>query len=283
MREVIEKRNRVIRRAGTRPLLYDYFGSSEQDKPIVVFCHGYKGFKDWGPWDLMAREYAKNGFAFFKFNFSFNGGTVEEPIDFPDLEAFSENTFSKEMDDLGDFMDYLLHDEKCEEYGLGPEKFCLIGHSRGGGIAVLKAAEDARATHLVTMAGVSDFSSFFPPGEALDMWKEKGVTYVENVRTGQYLPHKYDFYLDFKAHHERLDIPAQAKELDQSWLITHGTADERIPVGAAKMMHAWNEKSELYIIDGADHSFGSAHPWEMESMPADLQAVVSKTLDFLQE
>ena len=56
--------------------------------PLIIFCHGYKGFKDWGAWNLMAEAFAKIGFCFIKFNFSHNGGTIEQPIDFPDLEAF---------------------------------------------------------------------------------------------------------------------------------------------------------------------------------------------------
>ena len=48
----------------------------------------------------MAKEFAKDGFCFIKFNFSHNGGTVEQPIDFPDLEAFGNNNYTKELDDL---------------------------------------------------------------------------------------------------------------------------------------------------------------------------------------
>src|SRR4030065_1665260 len=76
-------------------------------KPIVIFCHGYKGFKDWGAWNLAAETFADNNLFFVKFNFSHNGGTLEKPKDFPDLEAFGNNNFIKELDDLEDVIDWV--------------------------------------------------------------------------------------------------------------------------------------------------------------------------------
>jgi hypothetical protein len=84
--------NNVLEREGKKPLLIDYYLPAEQRNcPLLIFCHGYKGFKDWGGWSLMSQDFAKSGFAFIKFNFSHNGGTMEQPIDFPDLEAFGHN------------------------------------------------------------------------------------------------------------------------------------------------------------------------------------------------
>ena len=76
--------------------------------PVVVFAHGFKGFKDWGPFGLVARAFAASGFAFVKFNFSFNGTTPEQPNDFADLGAFSENNFTRELNDLGSMIEHTL-------------------------------------------------------------------------------------------------------------------------------------------------------------------------------
>ena len=81
-------------------LLDVYWKTTDERKPVVVFAHGFKGFKDWGAWDLVAERFAEEGYFFLKFNFSHNGGTVQNPIDFPDLEAFAQNNFSNELDDL---------------------------------------------------------------------------------------------------------------------------------------------------------------------------------------
>ena len=60
-----------------KPILTDlHYTKNGQQKAIVIFCHGYKGYKDWGAWNLMATEFAKQNFFFAKFSFSHNGGTV---------------------------------------------------------------------------------------------------------------------------------------------------------------------------------------------------------------
>jgi len=83
---MILEKNLILKTKGPKPIVYDVcYIQSQRPKPIVIFCHGYKGFKDWGAWDLVAKSFANAGFFFLKFNFSHNGGTVEQPMDFPDL------------------------------------------------------------------------------------------------------------------------------------------------------------------------------------------------------
>lgn len=75
------------------------YNDNNPKAPLVIFAHGFKGFKDWGTHNMVANLFAENGFRYLKFNFSHNGTTVDKPIDFADLIAFSENTFSIELDD----------------------------------------------------------------------------------------------------------------------------------------------------------------------------------------
>ena len=68
-------KNIVIEGKHQKPIVIDvYYNKTQQLKPIVIFCHGYKGFKDWGAWDLMAEEFSKAGVFFIKFNFSHSNG-----------------------------------------------------------------------------------------------------------------------------------------------------------------------------------------------------------------
>ena len=112
-------------------------------KDVVIFCHGYKGYKDWGAWNQVAEEFALNNFFFVKMNFSHNGGTPEQPIDFPDLEAFGNNNYLKELDDLETVLDWLFAEQSLNSE-INLKKVNLIGHSRGGGIVLIKASEDIR-------------------------------------------------------------------------------------------------------------------------------------------
>ncbi|WP_173427039.1 alpha/beta hydrolase family protein [Kordia jejudonensis] len=275
-------KNNVLKRENQKDILVDYFFTkNDQQKPIVIFCHGYKGFKDWGAWDLVAEAFAKAGYFFVKFNFSHNGGTMEQPIDFPDLEAFGQNNYTKELHDLEDIILHLSSGNFHFRGECTPNNISLIGHSRGGGIATIKAEEAKTVTKVISWAGVSDYTSRFPTGEALEDWKNSGVYYVINGRTKQEMPHYYQFFEDFQENATRLDIERATKNLHIPHLIIHGTNDPAVSHEEAKLLHTWNPKSTLHLIENADHVFGARHPWEKKELPNDLREVVQTTINFI--
>ncbi|CAL2081231.1 alpha/beta hydrolase family protein [Tenacibaculum sp. 190524A05c] len=273
-------KNRVIQGKHNKPIVFDvFFKETNQAKPILIFCHGYKGFKDWGAWDLMAEAFAEEAF-FVKFNFSHNGGTVDQPIDFPDLEAFGNNNYTKELDDLESVIDWCVSNEefKCE---LNRESISLLGHSRGGGIVCIKAEEDSRIKNVVTLGGVSNFGARSSTIGDLQQWKKDGVKYVINGRTKQQMPHFYQFYEDFKANEDRLTIRRAVENLKIPLCIIHGDGDTSIFIKEAEDLRSWNANSELHIIENANHVFGAKHPWEKDELPSDLDDVVSICKSFL--
>ncbi|WP_347373523.1 alpha/beta fold hydrolase [Aequorivita sp. Q41] len=278
---MIIKQNQILTSEAKKPILYDvYYKESNKPKPVVLLCHGYKGFKDWGAWHLVAETFAEAGFCFVKFNFSHNGGTIEQPLDFADLEAFAENNFSIELDDL----DRILNEIESENDNF-PKKIAtisLIGHSRGGGIVLIKASEDKRINKVISWAGISDFKARFLEGTTeFDTWKKTGVTYVENSRTKQMLPHNFQFYKDFKENEQRYTLARVTKNIKVPQLIIHGNEDPTVSLKEAQAIHSWNPKSELVVIDAADHVFGAKHPWEEDKMPSDLKKVTEHTIEFL--
>lgn len=265
-----------------RPIVTDLvYNQSETAKPVVLFCHGYKGFKDWGSWNIMANQFANAGFFFVKFNFSHNGGTLEDPIDFPDLDAFANNTYSKEIDDLQSVINWLT---QANQYASDADvnNIYLLGHSRGGGIVTLTAAQDPRIKKVVSLAGVSDYRSRFLEGTShFDQWKKDGVTYVENARTKQQLPHNFSFYQDFIANEKKLTIKTAAQAINIPHLIVHGDADTSVTLAEGQNIHRWNPNSELYVIKDADHVFGAKHPWEQDVLSPHMEQVMEKVIEFL--
>ena len=135
-------KNIVVKGIHQKPILTDLFYlENSKPKNIVIFCHGYKGYKDWGAWNLVAEKFAKQNIFFVKMNFSHNGGTVKQPIDFPDLKAFGNNNFIIELDDLKTVIDWVLNNSSFKKE-INVQNISLVGHSRGGGIVVIKAVED---------------------------------------------------------------------------------------------------------------------------------------------
>jgi uncharacterized protein len=274
----------IIEREFEKSILLDvsYRGDGKK-KPIVIFCHGYKGFKDWGYWNTMAENYAEANLFFLKFNFSHNGGTINNPIDFPDLTAFGENNFIKELDDLETVISWITSPINTYSKEINTKEIILIGHSRGGGIVTIKASEDKRITKVITLAGVSDYKSRFPVGQELAHWEREGVTFIENSRTKQQMPHYFQFYTNFIENEQRLTISKAIKNLSKPYLIVHGTADETVTLKEAKDLHSWNTKSELFTIQNANHVFGSSHPCDKETLPVDLQIAITKTIGFIKK
>lgn len=282
--EIIEKRNINLEGIHDRPILTDfYFRNDGKPKPVIIFCHGYKGFKDWGAWDKMAAIFAREGFFFLKFNFSHNGTTPEFPTEFMDIEAFGDNNYTKELDDLQTVIDH-LHSPGFEFLTqINTREINLIGHSRGGGIAAIRAAEDDRISKLVTFSSVSDFGSRFPEEEDIEEWSKKGVRYIINTRTKQQLPHHFQFYTNFRENEERLTISRAVKKLQIPHLIVHGSNDTSVPISDSGELFEWSPFPDLLLVESADHVYGQTHPWNGGELPTEFKYVLDRTIKFLKE
>lgn len=276
--KLIKEINIVLKNPETKDFLADAFYPETNEKlPLVIFVHGYKGYKDWGAWNIMAEKLAEAGFFFVKFNFSHNGTTIENPESFADLEAFGNNNYSKELSDLGCVIDHFIKDSKVDK-----QTVVLIGHSRGGGISIIKTYEDERINVLITLASV-DTLERFPAEENFEKWKENGVYYVENGRTKQQMPHYFQFFEDFKNDEHRFDVERSMEMAKAPVLIIHGTSDESVNVKNAEHLHLLNPNSELYLVDNENHTFGAKEPWENHVLPKGLNEVVEKSIEFIKQ
>ncbi|KJD33975.1 alpha/beta hydrolase [Tamlana nanhaiensis] len=264
-----------------KPIVTDvFYKENHTKKPVIIFCHGYKGFKDWGAWNNMAEIFAEADVFFIKFNFSHNGGTLEQPIDFPDLEAFGNNNYTKELDDLKSVIDWLFTNENFENEA-DLNQITLLGHSRAGGIVTIKAEEDSRISKVISLAGVSDYGKRSSTTGDLDQWQKESVKYVINGRTKQKMPHYIQFYHNFIENEARLTISRAVKNLSIPYLIIHGNNDTSVSIEEAYNLKNWCKHSELKIIDDANHVFEASHPWQKQDIPAQLQEVINSVLSFI--
>jgi dienelactone hydrolase len=275
-------KNIVLEGPHGRPILLDiFFTDTRVAKPVVIYAHGFNGFKDWGNFDLIAEQFARAGFVFVKFNFSHNGTTPEHPEEFIDLEAYGNNNFIIELNDLQTVIDWVLSDHEKSAH-IDRKRLYLIGHSMGGGVVILKAAEEKKVRGVVTWASVAEpktpWGNWTP--DKMKQWKEAGVAYYTNSRTKQELPLFYQLYESYNAKKARLNILKAVKRLKVPLLICHGTADPAVPVGQAHALHEALSSSQLFLVD-SDHVFGRKHPWTRPALPKAMDAVVRKSIDFL--
>jgi dienelactone hydrolase len=251
-------------------------GGRTSSRPAVVVMHGFKGFKDWGMFPPLAERLAQAGFSAVCFNAS--GSGVDDSGEFIWPERFGHNTFSAELADLGTVVDSLA----AGQLGTAaPGTIGLVGHSRGGGIAILHAARDRRVRGLVTWAAISHVDRWTDPAEVAQ-WRQRGRIDVVNARTGQVLPLYAEVLDDIEQHKlGNLDIPRAAAEVSCPWLLIHGTADTSVKIEEADRLAAAARPGGFRALRlvGAGHTFGAVHPWK-GSTP-ELDVVYRETVGWL--
>lgn len=279
-KKVLVKNEVTIDGKHTRPITLDVnFLEKNVNLPIVIFCHGFKGFKDWGTFNLMAETFARHNFFFVKFNFSHNGTSTSDYSDIHDLEAFGSNNFEIEMDDIDSVINWLEKSDNPYKIHYNFNEINIIGHSRGGGIAMLKATEDGRVKKVAAWATLNDFEKYMYLSDPVK-WKETGVSYVENSRTGIKLPLYYQFYENYYKYQNRFDIKENLMKLDKPILLLHGTKDETVPIDDPQWIYDNLDHTILVKIELANHTFGASHPWPKENLPENLSFAIEETIEF---
>ena len=267
-----------------RPYSFDlrcYQGGGK--KPLILFAPGLKTFKDWGPFNLVANTFAEAGFAFAKLNFSFNGVTKASPDVLIDKEAFGRNTLSMELNDLDQVIDCLL-DEKQNPlaHEIDKDRLYLIGHSRGGALAIIKTREDPRVKGVVTWASLCDFEKMWWWFTLL-LWRIRGVYYEWDQWHHQYLPMYYVLAEDYYMNKKRLHLPSATKELQVPALFMHAKNDPILPVSSCTGLCSNKPDAEYYVLEEGEHLFGMKHPYTEEMLPTPLQTLVDKSIAFIQK
>ncbi|WP_090556750.1 alpha/beta hydrolase family protein [Pedobacter hartonius] len=273
---MIKKEQFILSGAGDQTITGDVsYDDIFNNQPSIIFVHGFKGFKDWGAHHLIAERFAAAGYRYVKFNFSHNGVTQQAPNEVTDLEAFASNTISMELKDLDTAINYAVH-----TYPLAP--IYLIGHSKGGGLVILRGAGDERISKIITWSSIADFSSLWKK-EQEEEWRNTGRIFVENARTKEKMPLNSSLLEDYTDHKNEFNILSAAASVQIPWLILHGDDDINVPFSIAQQLAQAQPKAKLQKIHGANHVYGASHPYTEKELLPHLQEVFERCLTFLKE
>ncbi len=244
--------------------------------PAVIVCHGFKGFKDWGFFPELGQRLTRAGFASVLFNFS-GAGVGPDLLTFTDFTAFAEDTISRQVADLGCIVD-ALHAGMVGDGRLDVQRLAVVGHSRGGAVAILRAREDRRLVAVASWAGVSRLWRY--SAREVQEWRDKGAMEFLNMRTMQRMRIGSGYLDDLEANRARFDLVAAVQALAVPLLLVHGNEDLSVPEDEARELHAAAAgRADLHVIGAAGHTFGVVHPWA-GSTPA-FDEATRVTIDWL--
>jgi len=269
----------IIKSKTGREFLADVtFNEDLRNLPVVLFCHGFKGFKDWGNWNLVANEFAKEGFCFMKFNFSHNGVGLTNKEEFTLLQEFSNNTISKELLDIESVVDFIYMSPDLSEI-VNVNNLNLVGHSRGAATAFIAASSSKKINKIAGWAGVYDLQNWVEKYD-VKKWEEKGSWTFSNARTKQEMEVKYNCAKEIlngdyspRKYLIKLGIPI---------LLIHGEDDEAVSCMESKTVYE-NILHSIYIpVEGAGHTFGMRHPGELV-LSGQMSEVVENTIEFFKD
>lgn len=209
---------------------------------LVVLGHGVTGDKDRPLLIALAEGLSAKGWPCLRISFSGNGDSEGR---------FEESTITKEIDDLSAVLATVPQEKRI----------AYIGHSMGAAVGVLTAVRRIDIQALVSLAGMTYTSEFLErefgdvePGKGC-MWDEEGFPLSEA------------YVEDLKSIGDTLDA---ASQINQPWLLIHGTADDVVPLKDSQAaFEAANCRKDLLEIPGAGHVFDD------DSYPLIVEAVDS--------
>jgi len=264
--------------------LYAPISGTNREFPVILFVHGFKGFKDWGAFPDACEDLARSGFGVVSFNLSLNG-IGDNKKEFDRLDLFARQTFTQDLNDIQSIITALQKGEiKDTHTHLNTDFIGIVGHSRGGHVAVTAAAEFEAIQCLVTWSAVANYLDFWTDAMKSD-WETKGVTDIVNTRTNQVMPLKKIVFDDAVENQERVIALHRVKELRIPSLFIHARLDESVPISNSEKLHIHSAAKDkvLKLIAKAGHTFGISHPFEEDDFPKPFKDLMDETIGWFRE
>lgn len=229
-------------------------------RALVIVVHGFKGFKEWGFFPWLASELVEQRFAVCRFNTS-RSGIGENPDTFDRLDLFADDTYSVQLADLRVVVDHAQDKLKIPTF--------LLGHSRGGGVAVLGARSVPHLHGVITWNAIARADRWSPDEKI--RWRADGHLDVENARTKQMMRLSTRVLDDLENH----DIVGAAAQLEVPLLAICGGRDETVSPDESKLLTATAKDAGFVKIRTGTHTFNASHPMRRPPMQLDLAKAIT--------
>jgi len=253
------------------------FSAGSGTLPVVIICHSFMAFKDWGFFPLVGERIAEEGFVTVSFNFSRNG-VVGDGDRITDFNAFASNSFSAELEDLGSVVEAVRAGGLAAEAG-DAGRIILLGHSRGGGVAISYASRDPGIAALATWSAISTFNRWTP--HQLGTWKKNGYLVLGPPDSAAGLRLGRGVLEEIERRLPEIDPVLRAPYIGMPWQIVHGREDVTVPVREAEALFAAAPKGTRTVkyLDSVGHLYNARSEDEDHYMT--INHVISLTVEWM--
>lgn len=256
--------------------------SITQSIPLIIFSHGFKGFRNWSFIPFVCESFANSGFCVINFDFSLNG-IIDDINQVYDDTVFRRNKVSTEVDDLSILLQTIITSKFpiSNFYDYWNGEIYLAGHSLGGAVSILCADKYEEIKKISLWASISNLDR--NTQRQKDIWKDKGATEIVIASTGQKLSLDFDYIVDKDTNYPDGALIRKMSELVKPVQIIHPENDLTVKIKEAydlKSTESINRKRILNVIERAGHTFNSRHPFG-EVPPEPVKKTIRMALDFL--
>jgi alpha-beta hydrolase superfamily lysophospholipase len=258
------------------------FDGPDDPVGVMLICHGFKGYKDYGFFPHLAEAASAAGLIAHRFNFSHSGMTNNiDTFELPDL--FEIDTWRKQSADINAVIAAVGSDTLP---GGGQHlPLAIFGHSRGGLTALLNAGDPGASENLaavIAAASPSACSRLDP--EQKDMLKRVGRMPSPSSRTGQtlYVGRQWQDEID---EDPTWHDPCRAIAAIQCpVMIIQGNDDTTVHASESQDLHQAKPDATYLAIDSAGHTFNATNPLPLDQAPPpETQQMIDATCGFAVE
>lgn len=259
-----------------RKIRYDVrYINSIKDKTLLVFIHGFRGFRNWGFIPYFCEKFAEAGYITLNMDLSYNG-IVDWKIPIYDNDLFSRQTVSSMVEDIEILHDRVLSNQIIPKEANFNGKIILSGHSLGAALAlVMNDLQNVSKSILIAPIAKFDRNT----QRQKDSWLKKGEIEIKIAKTGQKLTLLPEYFLDKDINFPGDYIISKAKQSTIRTIVLHGSEDMTVKTNEGKAIANANpEKIVYYEIPNTGHTFGSRHPYR--STNDSIELLIDKSLEF---
>lgn len=244
----------------------DWFPARTPSLGTVIVLHGYKGFKDYGMFPAIGAGLSDR-WDVVTVNFSHNG-VGPSLTEFTELEKFARNTYSLEQEDLLAVVKGVRESSLPLDRGDGgrngprPWPLYVLGHSKGGGAALLFALDHPEhIAGVISWNGTSDLETLYSEAEKQAMQTD-GRAYTVNARTKQQMPLDRVILKDLERNRDRYNLAGRIGGLRVPAVLIQGERDGAHLLKGSARLTAAQPALRWHLVPGGDHRFNTVHPYE---------------------